>query len=149
MLVCARRLRVAGVAVALLAGTAALAPPAGADPGVPVEVVSTLTGPGFSGVWTASGAITDSGSFTRVDANVSGSVEHSPTVGTVQVVLVFTSARGTFSVRDEIRISPTSADGVWQVAGGTGAYARLSGHGRSAFPFETDTITFSGVMSVR
>ena len=142
-----RRLGAAAVMAALVIGTAALAPPAGADPGMPVEIVATLTGPGFTGVWTASGAVQDSGTFTRVDANVSGSVEHSPTVGTVQVVLVFSGAQGTLTVRDEIMLSGDSADGVWQIASGTGAYARVSGHGRSVFPFSGDTITFTGVIS--
>lgn len=146
-LVRARRLGVAAVAAALLVGMAVVASPAGADPGAPVEIAATLTGPNFSGTWTATGAFADSGTFTRVDANVTGSVEHSPRVGTVQVVLVFTGVRGTFTVRDEIMLSPDSADGVWQVVSGTGAYARMSGHGRSVFPFTTDTITFVGTVS--
>jgi hypothetical protein len=143
------RLGVVAVVAASVVGTAAVASPAGADPGVPVEIVATLTGPNFSGVWSATGAFVDGGTFARVDANVSGSVEHSAKAGTVQVLLTFTGTRGTFALRDEIMISPESADGTWQVASGTGAYARMSGHGRSAFPFTADTITFTGTASPR
>lgn len=143
------RLSVAALMAGLVIAPIGLAPPSQADPGVTVELVSTLTGPGFTGTWTASGAIADEGSFARVDANVPASGEHSPVVGTVQVVLTFTGAEGTFSLRDELTLSSDRADGTWQVTSGTGAYARLSGHGRSVFPFATDTITFTGVMSLR
>lgn len=143
-LVRARRLGVAAVAAAMLVGWAAVASPAVADAGAPVEIVATLTGPNFTGVWSATGAFVDAGTFTRVDANVSGSAERSPQVGTVQVVLTFTGANGTFTLRDELMLSPDSADGTWQVASGTGAYARMSGHGRSVFLFTGDTITFTG-----
>ena len=141
----ARRLVLAAMVAAgsmiVTASAVSAAPPA------PVTIQSTLTqvDPTFAGVWQASGAIQDSGTFVRTDANVTGSVPHSPAVGAVQVVLVFSGARGTFTIRDELLITPTSVTGTWQMESGTGAYARVSGHGTSDLVFPA--ILFSGVTS--
>jgi hypothetical protein len=127
--------------VVLSASSAVAAPPA------PVAIQTTLTQvvPTFAGVWQASGAIQDSGTFVRTDANVTGSVLNSPVVGAVQVELVFSGARGTFTIRDELVSTLTSIAGTWQIESGTGSYARASGHGTSDFVFPT--IVFSGVVS--
>ena len=40
----------------------------------------------------------------------------------------------------------TGLTGVWQVASGTGAYERVSGHGTSEFVFP-NSLTIAGVLS--
>jgi hypothetical protein len=57
--------------------------------------------------------------------------------------LAFTSKRGTFTWHARITFVDLNNDytvvtGVWRIAGGTGAYAGLAGHGRQAFVERTD-----------
>ena len=144
-----RTLIAAAVAAMVMGVTAIAASPADARGVAPVEIVATVTSPTFTGTWTSSGAIDDSGTFARTDLHFSGSVEHSPTVGAFQVVITFTGDDGTFSIRDELRFSSAGLTGTWQVASGTGAYERLSGHGTSEFSFETGSVIFTGVLSTK
>jgi hypothetical protein len=139
---------IASTATAMIASPAAFAAStASAAAPVPVSIQATVTQffPTFSGVWTASGAINDSGTFVRTDLNSTGSLEHSPVVGALQVQIVFTSSQGTITVRDELLGTATSLTGNWQIASGTGAYLGINGHGVSEFV--PPTIVFTGVMS--
>lgn len=123
---------------------------AGAEAPETLSIIATVSdGPGFSGVWTSSGSIQDAGTFARTDVHFSGSVEHSPVVGAFQVLLDFTGADGTITIRDELLFAPDGLSGTWQVVRGTGAYANTSGHGTSEFDFSTGSTLFTGVASVR
>jgi hypothetical protein len=116
----------------------------------PVSIVAAAAdGPGFGGVWQASGAISDSGTFVRTELHFSESPEHSPVVGAFQVQLEFSGSQGTFTLRDELMFSPSGLTGSWQVVSGTGAYAGASGHGTSEFVFSAASTVFTGVMSLR
>jgi hypothetical protein len=141
----------AATAVALaasLAGvstsTASAAPPAA----VSIDATVTIPNPIFGGVWQASGAINDSGTFVRTDLHISGSVANSPVVGALQVVIEFSGSLGTFTVRDQLLFGgrSTGLSGTWQIVSGTGAYERASGHGTSEFVFP-NSVTFTGVIS--
>jgi hypothetical protein len=116
----------------------------------PVSIVAAPGDrPGFGGVWQASGAISDSGTFVRTGLHLSESPEHSPVVGAFQVELEFSGSQGTFTLRDELMFSPSGLTGSWQVVSGTGAYAGASGHGTSTFDFSASTTLFTGVLSLR
>ncbi len=143
----ARLIAAAEAAAVALCITTVSALPASADAPAAVAISAMVTSSAFTGVWTASGAIDDAGTFARTDLHFSGSVEHSPKVGTFQVVITFVGSQGTFSVRDELRFSSAGLTGTWQVASGTAGYAQMSGHGTSEFAFETGTITFTGMVS--
>jgi hypothetical protein len=98
------------------------------------------------GTWEATGGISDSGSYERTGGHTTGSlpdcfcgtIEHT---GAFKEVFLLTSSRGTITVRDEEQLTPTAdgsfppSTGVWQIASGTGAYDRASGHGTSQFSF--------------
>jgi hypothetical protein len=122
------------------ASTASAASPA------PVSIQATVT-QGFSGLWQASGAISDSGSFERTDAHLTGSFFNSPTVGAFQATFAFSGSQGTFTLRDELVGSADGVNGNWQIVSGTGGYDGMSGHGTSSFDFSTSTVNFSGVIS--
>jgi hypothetical protein len=87
------------------------------------------------GPWEATGAISDSGTYARTEVASSPPGATFFTARTVREEFLFTSSLGTFVVHAEER---ASGPGVWQIDGGTGAYARTSGHGDTAF-FQTPT----------
>ncbi|HET7486675.1 MAG TPA: hypothetical protein VFJ85_02015 [Acidimicrobiales bacterium] len=134
----------------VLAGAATTSPaPAVASPPAAVTIVATVdAGPGFAGSWSATGAIEDGGRFERSDLHLSGSLEHSPAAGALQVELEFTGAGGTFVLRDELLISGDGLDGTWQVVAGSGAYSTATGHGTSSFDPATASTTFAGVVDL-
>ena len=133
------------VAAAASATAASVSTAAAASP-APVSIQATVT-QGFSGVWQASGAISDSGSFARTDVHLTGSFFNSPTVGVLQAAFAFSGSKGTFNVRDEVVGSASGVNGDWQIVSGTDAYDGISGHGTSSFDFSTSTVTFTGVIS--
>jgi hypothetical protein len=134
--------------VAIAASISSLAGTASASPPVAVSIQATVTQfSTFSGVYQASGAINDSGTFVRTDLHLTGSVPNSPVVGAFQVVLVFSSSQGTFTVRDELLGTTTGLTGQWQIESGTGVYDRISGHGTSEFVPPNHTL-FTGVISI-
>jgi hypothetical protein len=102
---------------------------------------------GFSGTWHGSGAISDSGTFARTDAHLTGSFFSSPAAGAFQATFLFSGSQGTFTIRDELLATDSGVNGNWQIVSGTGAYADISGHGTSSFDFSTSTVTFTGVIS--
>ncbi len=93
----------------------------------------TQSAPTFGEVWRASGAINDSGTWVRMDINLTGSLPYSPVVGALQVVLVFSGSRGTFTMMDEVLTTATDLTGNWHIVSGTGAYGAINGHGTSTF----------------
>jgi hypothetical protein len=137
---------VAAVAAAASATTGSVSTATAAPP-APVSIQATVTQEDFSGVWQASGAISDSGSFERTDAHLTGSLFNSPTVGAFQATFLFSGSQGTFTLRDELVASSDGVNGNWQVVSGTGAYEGMSGHGTSSFDFSSSTVNFTGVIS--
>jgi hypothetical protein len=110
--------------------------------------VTEFTPTSFGGHWHASGAIDDSGSFTRTDVNFTGSLPNSPTVGTFQSVLVLTSSLGTITVKEELRFTLADVIGAWQILKGTGSYEGVRGHGSFDFISPLHFVD-SGVVSRR
>jgi hypothetical protein len=134
-----------------------IAPAVSAAPPEPVEITAhPCSFAPETGEWTASGAITDSGTFDRTDLAVSPPNAGLFEARTYREEFVFTGFQGTFTVRAEERTSaPEGQTGVWQIAAGTGAYAEVSGHGESFFAATpgpscwgpiTFTFTLAGVM---
>ena len=134
--------------VFLITATAALAaalaglPQSTAGAASPVTVELRLFPTQFCcpelGTWemVVSGVATDTGTFARTEFHATGSLpdffapEHS---GAFQEVFVLTSARGTLTIRDQTLLTTTNVSGPWEIAAGTGAYDRTSGHGTLAF----------------
>ena len=98
----------------------------------------------FTGTWTATGALSDGGSFASVAATFGAS--GAPTFHTLHVVYRFTGTEGTFDIRADLQEGPTAenpdiwySEGTWSVVAGTGAYASLRGQGRvTGFVDQTD-----------
>ena len=116
-----RRLSFVGVcltSVLLLFGTAGT--PAVASTSVPVTIQATVILGPFTGTWSASGGINDSGTLTEsTDFRVGHHQLH--------VVRVMTGSKGTITM--VIDVSLTRGIGPWAVIAGTGAYAQLHGQG--------------------
>lgn len=132
----------ASTLVGVSASTASAAPPAQ----VSIQATVTIPNPVFSGVWQASGAIDDSGTFVRTDVNLTGSFFNSPTVSAFQAKFLFSGTKGTLTLRLEVSFMASGLTGVWQIASGTGAYANASGHGTSEFVFPS-SLFLTGVIS--
>lgn len=110
------------------------------------------------GVWEASGAISDAGTFVRTEA-ASSPPERPPfSNGPYRETFVFAGALGTFTISAEERQTDTGVTGAWQMRpAGAGAYADTSGHGEVAFsvgtpnacppPFNQFTLSLTGVAS--
>jgi hypothetical protein len=87
-----------------------------------------------AGTFSASGAISDSGTFANSAFTFSAS--GAPTFVIVHVVQEFDGALGTFRLRADIKESVTEDPniltdaGVWVIEDGTGVYADLRGQGR-------------------
>ena len=111
------------------------------------------------GVWEASGAINDSGTFVRTEAASSPPDRPPFTTGPFRETFVFTGSQGIFTISAEERLTETAVIGVWQIRPeGTGGYADASGHGNVAFsvsptpntcppPFNHFTFSLVGVAS--
>ena len=131
-----RRLTFIGVCltpVLLLFGTAGT--PAVASTSVPVTIQDTfILGP-FTGTWSASGGISDSGALAestnfRVGVGAGG-------FGQVHEVRVMTGSMGTITLVEDnsLTLEPDGTivgTGHWAVTAGTGAYAALHGQGTDA-----------------
>jgi hypothetical protein len=122
---------------------AAASPPAPA----PITVQAVITDAPFAGVWQASGAIDDSGTFQRTDANLTGAFFNSPTVAAFQAQFLYTGGSGTLTIRFELTFMGSDLTGVWEVEAGTGAYEGASGHGTSRFT-PPDSLVLTGVLRV-
>jgi len=130
--------------VLLLLGTAAT--PAMASTSVPVTIQSTVIVGPFTGTWSASGGISDSGTLAETTVFVVGN-------GQLHIVRDVTGSQGTFTLRIDstaVAVEPDGSidfTGYWVVIAGTGAYADLHGQGtRSAVARNgvvTETLTGS------
>ena len=134
-----RRLPVAGVCVTsvlLLPGIAGT--PAVASTSVPVTIQATVILGPFTGTWSASGGINDSGTLTESADFRAGHHQ-------LHVVRVMTGSKGTITMI--IDVSLTRGTGPWAVIAGTGAYAQLHGQGTdlgvAADGVVTETLTGS------
>jgi hypothetical protein len=131
-------------AVLLLLGSAAA--PVMASTSVPVTIHSAVIVGPFTGMWSASGGIDDSGTLVEPTVNFVGN-------GELHIVRDVTGSRGTFTLRIDskvVAVEPDGSDvfrGHWVVIAGTGAYADLHGQGmRSAVVTNgvvTETLTGS------
>jgi len=92
-----------------------------------------MIGP-FTGTWSASGGISDSGTLTeptnfRVGVGAGG-------FGQVHLVRVMTGSLGTITLVEDVSLAlepdGIQSTGQWAVIGGTGAYADLRGQGTSS-----------------
>ena len=110
------------------------------------------------GLWEASGAINDAGTYVRTEGATSPPDRPPFSNGPFRETFVFTGALGTFTVSAEERLTDNGVTGVWQIRpAGTGAYASASGHGDVAFsggtpnacppPFNQFTLSLTGVAS--
>jgi hypothetical protein len=130
------RIAAAAVAAALAGGaTLAAAGPAAASTSVPVTIQDTVIIGPFTGTWSASGGINDSGTLTeptnfRVGVGAGGG-------GQVHLVRVMTGSKGTITLVEDVSLTlepdgTVESTGHWAVIGGTGAYAELHGQGTSS-----------------
>ena len=146
--ICLVLARIIAVAAAMSAsGAVASTPNASAAPPAPTAIQATVTMPNpiFGGVWGATGAVNDSGTFVRTGLNLTGSFFLSPVVAAFQTEIAFTGEQGTLKLRVENSFMSNGATGVWEVESGTGAYQGLTGHGTLEFDFPS-SITFTGVI---
>jgi hypothetical protein len=124
-----RRLSFIGACLAsvlLSLGTAGT--PALASTSVPVTIHSTVIVGPFTGTWSASGGINDSGTLAETTVNFVGN-------GQLHIVRDVTGSQGTFTLRIDstaVAVEPNGNvdfTGHWVVIAGTGAYADLHGQG--------------------
>ena len=142
-----RRLSFVGVCltpVLLLLGIAAT--PAAASTSVPVTIQSTVMIGPHTGMWSASGGISDAGTLVDVSDHLVGN-------GQIHVVRDVTGSLGTFTLRIDGSVTGVQPDGSidftdnWVVIAGTGGYAELRGQGTGsavlAHGVVTETLTGS------
>ena len=131
-----RRFALLALVVLLSAATLTLAPASPATSGQAVTINSQIqTGP-FTGTWTATGAIADSGTLIEPKVNFVGSQLH--------IERVFTGAQGTITIHIQSTLTSVVGDtgtftGHWVVISGTGAYANLHGRGLRAATIDLNT----------
>ena len=124
-----RRAALFALIAVLSAASLALAPPSSASTSQAVTITSQIdlnTDPP-TGTWTATGAITDSGTLTESVPIFVGN-------GQLHIERVLTGQHGTITVRIQSTVTGVVDDtatftGYWVVVSGTGAYADLHGHG--------------------
>jgi hypothetical protein len=124
-----RRLSLAGICLtSVLFVLAAAGAPAMASTSVPVTIQSTIIIGPFTGTWSASGGISDSGSLAENPVNFVGN-------GELHIVRAVTGSLGTFTLRIDSKAVSQEPNGNvdftghWVVIAGTGAYADLHGLG--------------------
>jgi len=133
-----RKLVLGMCAALLMVGMAAA--PASASTSTPVTIQSSVVLGPFTGTWSASGGISDSGTLLEPSVNPVGN-------GEVHIVRDVTGALGTFTLRIDSKISGFEPDGSpdftghWVVVSGTGAYANLRGQGRRAAVARNGVVT--------
>jgi hypothetical protein len=136
--------------VAIAASVAAFSQPtASAAPPLDVSIQAHPTQffPIEIGSWQAIGAIDDSGSYIRTYAATSPPNRPFFALGPFREVFVFSGSLGTFTIREEARLTAAGVTGVWEIASGTGAYDNASGHGAVAFDGPSLTLLLTGVIS--
>lgn len=134
-----RRFAVAGfttlLVAALLAG--ALASTAVATTPQPVTFSSQIVVGPFTGTWSSTGALTDSGTLIEPVVNFVGN-------GELHIERVLTGSNGTITIRIQSKVTGrgggiTTFDGYWAIVSGTGSYANLHGQGERAATFDSTT----------
>ena len=135
--------------VALLAGVGASTALAAPPSAVEIDIIPTTGPPCFfqCGTWTATGAITDSGTYERVHGATSPPDRPFGTTGPYREEFLLTSGLGTFTVDAEERAGPVGSEGVWQIHAGSGVYESASGHGTSSFIPPVLVLVLTGVAS--
>jgi len=131
--------------------TASAAPPVA----VSIRIMPTTFFPVEAGTWSASGAITDSGTYVRTEFDGTGSLPDCfcPPVhtGAFREVFLLTGSKGTLTISEEALQKPGGGfglvTGVWEIAVGTGGYDRASGHGTDEFNGPTLTLVLTGVIA--
>ena len=126
-----RQLSVAGIcltSVLVFLFLAGAGTPAMASTSVPVTIQSTIIVGPFTGTWSASGGISDSGTLAENPVNFVGN-------GELHIVRAVTGSLGTFTLRIDSKAVSQEPNGNvdftghWVVIAGTGAYADLHGQG--------------------
>jgi hypothetical protein len=120
----------------------------------PQDVTITVTAPrGGDGTFSASGAVSDEGT---VISEAHFSASGSPAFLIVHATDVFVGERGTFTLKRQVKVTPTDASGIlagtgsWVVISGTDAYAGLHGQGTITLILDENpqpaqfTFTFTG-----
>jgi len=129
-----------GMGVALLTVGGAVTGPASASTSTPTTIQSSVNLGTFTGTWTASGGISDSGTLAEPSVHVVGN-------GQLHIVRHVTGALGTFTLRIDSTITGQEPDGAtdftgyWVVIAGTGAYANLHGQGTRAAVARNGVVT--------
>lgn len=146
-----RRLSLVGVCLTPVLLLGAAGTPAAASTSVPVTIQNTVIIGPFTGTWSASGGINDSGTLVqpvdfRVGVGAGG-------FGQVHAMRVMTGSLGTITVveDDSLTLEPDGtiqATGQWAIIGGTGAYADLHGHGTSSADVVKGVVTATETGSV-
>jgi len=111
--------------------TASAAPPAD----VVIHLQPCAFAPAEVGSWNATGAINDSGSYQRTDAETSPPDRPFFSTGPVHETFVLTSVQGAFTVATNSRVTDSGQPGAWSISDGAGTYADTSGHGDFAVAF--------------
>jgi hypothetical protein len=104
-----------------------------ATPSTVITINSTvnLNASPVTGVWAATGAVTDSGTLAEPQLNFVGN-------GELQITRVVTGSQGTFTLRILSKVTGVQPDGSvifagqWSIIAGTGQYATLHGVGERA-----------------
>lgn len=100
--------------------------------------------PGFEATtWASSGAFVDSGTWT-IDRFICGACP-SPVAGAPYFDTTATSSSGTFAIRLHSMFNLVQPNEVnaWEIGGGTGTYAKVTGHGSF-----TVTVDLNGVRHI-
>jgi hypothetical protein len=120
--------KIVGVFAALIVAIGLAAPSTSASASTPVTIQSRVDLATFTGTWTASGGINDSGTLVEPRVNFVANQQ-------LHIVRDVTGALGTFTLGLQSTATPRLPDGSrdftgqWVVITGTGAYANLHGVG--------------------
>jgi hypothetical protein len=134
-----KRFALLAALVLLSAATLALAPASSATTGQAVTINSQIVLGPFTGTWTATGAIADSGTLIEPIVNFVDSHQ-------LHIERVFTGAQGTITIRIQSTVTGVVGGtgyftGNWVVVSGTGAYANLHGEGLRAATATSGIVT--------
>jgi hypothetical protein len=103
------------------------APPAAATLPQPVTFSSQIVVGPFTGTWSATGVVTDSGTLAEPYVNFVGN-------GELHIERVLTGSNGTITIRIQSKVTSAGGGiitfaGHWVIVAGTGSYASLHGQG--------------------
>lgn len=126
-------MRKVGLILCLLIGSLTFVPMATATQPTAVTLKTTKQVHSATGTWSASGAISDSGTLRTL--HLDESALPAPAFVVTHVMYEFESPLGTFTLEAQIKETLTGEPGVlagegrWVIRHGTGAYATLHGQG--------------------